>query len=291
MSPRRHRVVVVTGAGRGVGRAHALRLASLGVQVVVNDLGGEMTGQGGSRGPADEVVAEIVGAGGIAVASHDSVASPEGAQAIVATAVETFGHLDAIINNAGNYRLGAFDEVPIDDFQHLLDVHLFGTLNVTRAAWPYLKSSSTGRVVNTVSLGMLGTAGMGAYSTAKGAVLTASRVMALEGAPHGILVNTVVPAVATRMAEHYADFFSIPRETMTPQQMPAEPLAAVAAHLASEEATGTGKTYSVTGGRVSVVEFAESAGVDLDDLDPASVAALVERAGDLTGITPLEVMP
>lgn len=276
------RVVIVTGAGGVLGRAHAMALSARGMSVVVNDLGNAMEGAGHSQGPADAVVQEIRSAGGSAVASYGDVSSLTGARDIVATAIDTFGRLDAVVNNAGTYLLGPFDEVPVEDFRALVDVHLFGTINVSQAAWPYLKSSGSGRIVNTVSLGIFGHDRMAAYSTAKAAIFGLTKCLAIEGASSGITVNNIVPAVASRMAEHYADYFSISRDVINAENMPPEPVAAVAALLASAESSESGLTYSVSGGRVSVIEFIESSGTELSDLSSDAVAAAMAQARDLT---------
>jgi NADP-dependent 3-hydroxy acid dehydrogenase YdfG len=172
----RGRVALVTGAGNGLGRAYARRLAAMGARVVVNDLGGDLRGNDNSSGPAEAVVAEIRGAGGDAIASLTSVASAEGANAMVALAMREWGQLDIVVNNAGVVPDGA----PIDttgdaEWERVLGVHLHGHINVLRAAWPHLRASDAGRVVNTTSSTMLGVTGALTYATAKGGVVGLTR--------------------------------------------------------------------------------------------------------------------
>ena len=176
------RVVVVTGAGRGIGRSHALLLAARGAQVVVADSGSEIDGSGSSRGPAAEVAEEIEANGGEAVACCASVADEDGAASIVATAIEHFGRLDVVVNNAGISDKHPFHELSHEQFRRMMDVHFFGTLYVTKAAWPHLVEAGDGRIVNTTSEGVLGAqAELTSYGSAKGAVWALTRNLAAEG--------------------------------------------------------------------------------------------------------------
>ncbi|MFT4051509.1 MAG: SDR family NAD(P)-dependent oxidoreductase [Microbacterium sp.] len=195
------RVAVVTGAGRGLGRAHALLLASRGAKVVVNDVGGSKEGVGHDDGPANEVVAEIVAAGGEAVADTNSVGTQEGCHALIETAVREFGRIDVVVNNAGISRWATFPEADAENLEVTLDVHLRGTWHTTRAAWPYLAEQGYGRVITTASTGMLGLPNNLAYATAKGALIGFTRSLAVAAAPHGILVNCVAPNSVTRPSE------------------------------------------------------------------------------------------
>ncbi len=196
------RVAIVTGAGRGLGRAHAILLASLGAKVVVNDFGGSKEGVGSDTQPANEVVAEIIADGGIAVADTNSVSTPEGCAAIVDTAIREFGRLDILVNNAGISRWASFPEADAENLEVTLDVHLRGTWHMTRSAWPHFEKQEYGRIINTVSTGMLGLPSNLAYATAKGAVLGFTRSLAYQArSTPGILVNAVSPNAMTRPSE------------------------------------------------------------------------------------------
>jgi NAD(P)-dependent dehydrogenase (short-subunit alcohol dehydrogenase family) len=193
-------VAIVTGAGRGLGRLYALELARRGASVVVNDLGGTMHGEGADTTVADEVVAEIEGAGGVAVASHDSVASPEGGEAIVRTALERFGRLDAVVSNAGIFNSIAFDELSADDWRRMLSVHLDGGFYLSQPAYKVMKEQRYGRFVFiSSSEGMFGQPWESHYAAAKAGLVGLSNVIAIEGAEHGILSNTVLPFGFSRM--------------------------------------------------------------------------------------------
>jgi NAD(P)-dependent dehydrogenase (short-subunit alcohol dehydrogenase family) len=193
-------VAIVTGAGRGLGRLYALELARRGASVIVNDLGGTMHGEGADTSVADEVVAEIEGAGGVAVASHDSVASPEGGEAIVQLAVERFGRLDAVVSNAGIFNSIAFDELSADDWRRMLSVHLDGGFYLSQPAYREMRKQRYGRFVFISSSGgMFGQPLESHYAAAKAGLVGLSNVIAIEGAEHGILSNTVLPFGFSRM--------------------------------------------------------------------------------------------
>jgi NAD(P)-dependent dehydrogenase (short-subunit alcohol dehydrogenase family) len=240
------RVAIVTGAGQGLGRQHALELAARGAKVVVNDLGGALDGSGSSTGPAAAVVEEITGNGGEAVASTDNVATTEGAQAIVRTALDTFGRVDIVVNNAGILRDKSFKNMAPEEFDQVIAVHLRGSFLVTHAAWPHLREQAYGRVVMTSSpAGLFGNFGQANYSSAK-------------GAKYNIKVNAIAPIAWTRMTEEmfppeYKDKLSV--ELVTP----------VVAWLVHESNEGTGETYSVGGGRVARVFVAEGPGYTSKD--------------------------
>ncbi len=194
-------VALVTGAGRGLGRLYALEIARRGGSVVVNDPGGTMHGQGSDFRVADSVVEEIERAGGVAVASYDSVASPEGGVAIVQTAVERFGRLDAVVNNAGIFSTVHFDELTVEQWRRMLNVHLDGAFYVSQPAFRVMKSQGYGRVVFiSSSAGMFGMPQEAHYAAAKAGLFGLTNVIAIEGAAHGILANTVLPTGYTRMA-------------------------------------------------------------------------------------------
>lgn len=278
------RVVIVTGAGRGIGRAHALLLASRGASVVVGDLGARTDGSGtDGDNPAAEVVAEIIAAGGKAVACTGDVSTDEGATELVQTAISSFGHLDAVINNAGIVRTAPFREVPDKEYQRHLDVHYFGTLRVCRAAWSYLEESGTGRVVNTISQAMLGNPGMAHYGGSKGAVFGLTRNLAIEGFDAGIKVNAIAPGAGTRMAEASAESLSPEiMEYMRTALLP-EHVAPVAAYLAHASCEVTGEVFNVAGGTVNRLALLNTVGIHEPGLTVETVA---ERIDQIMAISP-----
>src|SRR4051812_35829005 len=188
------RVAIVTGAGRGIGRAHARLLADRGARVVVNDLGGSMEGVGADAGPASAVVDEIVAAGGAALADDHDVATTVGAQALVDAAVEHFGRLDVLVNNAGIIRWAGLPEADADNLGQHLAVHVGGSFNTTRAAWPHMVEQGYGRIVMTTSSGMFGLPQNLSYATAKAGVIGLTRSLKTAGSAHGIKVNLIAPA-------------------------------------------------------------------------------------------------
>lgn len=196
------RVAVITGAGNGLGRSHALFLASRGAKVVVNDLGGSVAGTGGSSAAADGVVAEIRAAGGEAVANYDSVATEEGGRNIIQTAGDAFGTVDILINNAGNVRDKSFAKMDLEDFRSLMDVHLMGAVYCTHAAWPIMREKSFGRIVMTTSAaGLYGNHGHTNYGAAKMALVGFMNALKEEGRRYNIAVNAIAPIAATRMSQ------------------------------------------------------------------------------------------
>jgi len=193
-------VVIVTGAGRGLGRLFALELARRGASVVVNDVGSTMGGSGSDSSIADRVVKEIVSSGGKAIASQESVATPEGGEAIVSTAVDTFGRLDAVVSNAGIFHTAAFDELKVDDWRRMLNVHLDGAFYVSQPAFRVMKAQGYGRFVFiTSSAGVFGISDYAHYAAAKTGIVGLTNVIAIEGAAYGILANSVLPWGFTRM--------------------------------------------------------------------------------------------
>lgn len=251
------KVVLVTGAGNGIGRAHALALAAAGARVVVNDLGGARDGQGASAGPAQAVVDEIRARGGEAVPSADSVTDPEGPARMVALATSTWGRLDAVINNAGILRDRTFAKLSEADWRLVVDVHLHGSAAVIRAALPAL-SVRGGTIVNTSSVsGLVGNFGQSNYAAAKAGIYALTRVLALELARAGITVNALAPVAKTRMTE---DIDRVDA-AWTPEHV-----ASVAVWLCSDLARGvTGKVLGVSGPRLYAYEMRVGQGVTKPD--------------------------
>jgi NAD(P)-dependent dehydrogenase (short-subunit alcohol dehydrogenase family) len=248
------RVAVVTGAGRGLGRAYAKLLAERGAKVVVNDAGGGLDGDGSDAGPAEQVVGEIRAAGGEAVACGASVATREGGEQIIRTAVEHFGGIDVLVHNAGNVRRGSLKEMSYEDFDAVLDVHLRGAFHVVRQAFRVMCDAGYGRIVLTSSIGgMYGNHGVANYAAAKAGVVGLSNVVALEGAAEGVRCNVIVPAAVTRMAEGI--------DTSAYPPMGAELVAPVVGWLAHESCSVTGEVYIALAGRVARAVVAESRGV------------------------------
>jgi NAD(P)-dependent dehydrogenase (short-subunit alcohol dehydrogenase family) len=260
------RVAIVTGAGHGLGRSHALLLADRGAKVVVNDLGGALDGTGASTGPAADVVELITKNGGQAVASTDNVATPEGAAAIVAAAVEAFGKIDIVVNNAGILRDKSFGKMTVEDFDNVLAVHVRGSYLVSRAAYPYMKEAGYGRVVNTSSpAGLFGNFGQANYSTAKMGLVGLTKTIGIEGARNGIRANAIAPIAWTRMTEAI-----LPAEFEA--KFSPERVSALVAYLVHDSCEVTGEVFSVGGGRVARVFVAEGPGWQSDDLTPEAVA-------------------
>ena len=241
------RVAIVTGAGRGLGRAHALLLASRGARVVVNDLPSHVPGED----PARSVVDEILAAGGVAVANHDSVVG--GAAAIVAQAADAFGGVDVLINNAGVLSGTAFAETPAEDWHAVFDVHFRGTVEVCRAAWPWLRRSGSGRIVNTASSGMLGNGGLSSYGAAKAAIWGFTRSIAIEGEPLGIFANTILPSARTRITAEIDD--PGVQETLRKYFDP-EHVSALVAWLVHQDTRVTNEVFQVSGGRAGRLTMA-----------------------------------
>ena len=199
-------VAVISGAGGGLGRQYALLLASRGARVVVNDIGGSVTGDGSDRAAADSVADEITALGGDAVADNHSVTTPDGGEAIIAAAVDAWGRVDILINNAGIVRDAPFEDITADRLDPLVDVHLKGAFNLTRPAWKVMREQGYGRILNTCSAaGLLGAERMSNYGSAKTGLVGFTRVLAAEGAERNIKVNAIAPIAYTRMLQHSID--------------------------------------------------------------------------------------
>jgi NAD(P)-dependent dehydrogenase (short-subunit alcohol dehydrogenase family) len=240
------RVAIVTGAGGGLGRTYALDLARRGANVVVNDLGGSVDGQGGSDAAAQKVVDEIKSAGGEAVPNYDSVSTPEGGENIVKAAVDAFGKVDIVINNAGILRDKSFAKMTWEDLDLVLDVHLRGAFYVSQPAFKVMKDNGYGRFVFTSSnSGIFGNFGQANYAAAKMGLVGLSNVLAIEGAKNNIMSNCIAPVARTRMTEELLGDFAkvLDPEGVTPMVV----------FLASEQCTLTHETFSAAGGRYARV--------------------------------------
>jgi NAD(P)-dependent dehydrogenase (short-subunit alcohol dehydrogenase family) len=258
------KVAIVTGAGGGLGRSHVLELARRGALVVVNDLGGSVDGTGSSATAAQAVVDEVKAAGGEAVANYDSVATPEGGRAIVQTALDAYGRIDIIVNNAGILRDSSFKNMDADKVQPVLDVHLKGAFNVTQPAWEHMRNQSYGRIVNTSSgAGIFGNFGQTNYGAAKMGLVGLTRVLAVEGAKYNIKANAIAPLAKTRMTE---DILGPVADKVQPEQ-----ITPVVAYLVHEDVPVTGEVYSVGGGRVARVFIGLTPGI----VDPKLTAEAV----------------
>ena len=238
------KVAIVTGAGGGLGRSHALELARRGARVVVNDLGGSVDGTGESASAAQKVVDEIVAAGGEAVADHNSVATPEGGEAIVQTALDNFETVDIVINNAGILRDKTFHNLTPELLEPVIQVHLLGAFYVTQPAWKIMREKGYGRVVNTSSnSGLLGNFGQSNYGAAKMGLVGFTRVLANEGKSKGIKVNAIAPVAKTRMTEDLLGPLG--------DKLEASEVTPTVVYLAHEDCPVNGEIYSVAGGVVA----------------------------------------
>jgi NAD(P)-dependent dehydrogenase (short-subunit alcohol dehydrogenase family) len=260
-------VAIVTGAGGGLGRSHALELARRGARVVVNDLGGAVDGTGGSATAAERVVAEIADAGGEAVPNAESVATPDGGAAIVECALDMFGRVDVVVNNAGILRDAAFKNVTPELLDPVIDVHLKGAFNVLRHAWPLMREQNYGRIVNTTSgSGMFGNFGQSNYGAAKAGLMGLTRVLSIEGARNNVRVNAIAPIAHTRMTSEQIDAAMVP-ELISP----------LVAYLCHSSCRVTGQAYSVGGGRVSRLFLAMTTGITEGDLSAEMIAERIDE--------------
>ncbi len=248
-------VVIVTGAGRGLGRLYALDLARRGASVVVNDLGSAMDGHGADSGVADSVVDEIEAAGGLAAPSHHSVASPEGGEAIVRTALEQFGGLHAVVSNAGIFQTAPFDELGADDWRRMIDVHLHGAFYLSQPAFRAMKAQGYGRFVFvSSSAGLFGQPNSAHYAAAKAGIVGLANVVAVDGAAHGILANCVLPFGYSRMVtETVGDRETLGDAVPFLDAIDPELVVPAVTFLASGACTFTHRAYSACAGRFARV--------------------------------------
>ncbi|OAH40919.1 short-chain dehydrogenase [Sphingobium yanoikuyae] len=267
------RVIVITGAGRGLGRAYAELLAARGARVVVNDPGSAVRGEGIDAGPAAEVVAAIQAQGGDAIVSTDSVATPEGGRAIIEAALDHYGRIDGLIHNAGNVRYGSMQDLSQEDFDAVLDVHLRGAFHVARAAFPHMCKARYGRIILTSSIGGLyGNRDCVNYGMSKSGMIGLNNVLALEGEAEGVKSNIIVPGAVTRMAEGL-DISQYP-------PMGPELVSPVVAWLAHESCSVTGEMLVSIAGRVARAFIAESKGVYQPSWTPEDVGARIDAIMD-----------
>ncbi|OUS04708.1 hypothetical protein A9Q90_07355 [Gammaproteobacteria bacterium 54_18_T64] len=280
-----NRVAVVTGAGSGLGRSHALFLASRGAKVVVNDLGGAIDGSGASTSAGEKVVAEIIAAGGEAVANADSVATPEGAAKIIQTAIDNYGRIDILINNAGNLRDKSFAKLQPEDFDAVVDVHLSGSAYCTLAAWPHMKEANYGRIVMTTSsAGLFGNFGQGNYAAAKMGVFGLMNALKHEGRKFNININTLAPMALTRMTEE------IMSDKIKPLVKP-EFVTPIVAWFCAEENSVSGDVVEAGAGYYAKVQIVEGAGVVLGGGEipsPELIQQNYEKIADMSQAAPFD---
>jgi NAD(P)-dependent dehydrogenase (short-subunit alcohol dehydrogenase family) len=278
------RVAVITGAGRGLGRAYALLLGSKGAKVIVNDPGGSLRGEGIDSGPAEEVARAIVAAGGEAVACTESVATAPGGRAIIATALDHYGRIDILIHNAGIVRSAPLKEMTGEDFDAVLDVHLRGAFHVVQPAFARMCAAGYGRVVLTSSIGGLyGNHRIANYATSKAGMIGLANVVALEGASEGVRCNVILPGALTRMAEGL--------DTSAYPPMGPELTAPVVAWLAHEACSISGEMLVSMAGRVARAFIVETPGVYQPAWTIEEVGERLAAIGSLDDLWMLPVVP
>jgi len=279
------RVAIVTGAGRGLGRAYAMELANRGAAVIVNDAGFNIRADDkGDRAPADDVAAEIRKAGGRATADHGDVTDAAACDAMVKKAIDTFGGIDIVVNNAGNNRRNVFADTTQDDFDSVMKVHLLGSFRVVRAAWPHLAAKRYGRVIFTTSqVGFYGKVDSVAYGMAKAATIGLMHGLKLSAEPLGIKVNCISPFALTRLGDIF------PREIahlIDPAQV-----AAAVALLSAEECPLSGEILIGGGGHFALARMMETRGIDIDDPKGISAEVLAARMSEIGDFTDPIVYP
>ena len=277
------RVAIVTGAGTGLGRSHALALAARGAKVVVNDLGADLQGLGTTGRAADTVVAEIARAGGAAVANYDSVAEPAAAERIVKTALDAFGTVDIVVNNAGILRDKSFEKMTAEEFDVVLKVHLQGSVYVTKAAWPILKAKNFGRVIVTTSAaGLYGNFGQSNYAAAKAGLVGFMLALKEEGRKHNIHVNALAPVAFTRMLATV-----VPGELE--KKLRPEVATAAVLFLCDPNCAVTGRVLEAGDNQFAVSRLVRAPGVRLDPAEavtPEAIARHWPKISDLSGGQP-----
>jgi len=283
--------VIVTGAGRGLGRLYALDLALRGASVLVNDAGVTMHGEGADPSVADRVVAEITGLGGSAVASYDSVASEEGGAAIVELAVEEFGRLDAVVSNAGIFDTVPFDELPAENWRQMLNVHLNGGFYLSQPAYRIMKAQGGGRFVFIASsAGLFGQPNSAHYAAAKAGIVGLANVIAIDGAPYGILANTVLPFGSSRMVtETVGDPDELGEAVPFLRAIRPELVVPMVVYLASRTCTFTHRNYSACAGRFARVFVGLGDGWVASPDTPPTAEAIEAHLADVGATEPFTV--
>jgi NAD(P)-dependent dehydrogenase (short-subunit alcohol dehydrogenase family) len=273
------RVAIVTGAGAGLGRSHAMLLASRGAKVVVNDPGGSVDGSGGANAVADKVVSEIKAAGGEAIASYASVADEQAAQSIIDAAINAWGRLDILVNNAGILRDRSFNNMDMTDYEFVNQVHHFGTVYCTKAAWPIMRKQQYGRIVVTTSgSGTVGNFGQANYGAAKMAVNGLINVLRHEGAKYNIRLNAISPSALTRMTE------SLLPPDIGPWMKP-ELVSPAVAWLCSEECDQNGEIIAATAGGYARVQYFVTDGVQFDPAEPVTIEMVRDSLGKIRDLS------
>ena len=271
-----NRVAIVTGAGNGLGKAYALELGKRGAKVVVNDLGGAVDGSGSANSPADDVVNEIIENGGEAVANYDSVATKDGGESIVQTAVDSFGTVDAVINNAGILRDKSFANMTEEEFSLIIEVHLKGTYFVTQPAFKIMKENNYGRIVNVASpSGLFGNFGQTNYGAAKMGIVGLTNVLAIEGAKYNIKVNVIAPTAYTRMTEAL-----LPEDVG--KLFSAELVTPMVTYLASEACEPTHEIFGVAAGRFARIGIITHEGYVNTQATAEDIASNIEEIRTIT---------
>jgi NAD(P)-dependent dehydrogenase (short-subunit alcohol dehydrogenase family) len=260
------RVAVVTGAGRGLGRAYAIALAAKGASVIVNDLGGALDGSllDDAGDPAGAVAEEIRKSGGKVTANRGDVSQPKQAHELIDSAVAKYGRVDIVVSNAGIVRRKPFGMTTLDDFKDHIAVHQIGTFNICRAAWPVMCRQSYGRIVGVISSALFGVDNVAAYASAKGGILGLAKTMAIEGAEYGIKTNLIAPVAYTRMTA--SGRFGKSARTVASNAMSPDRVAVTVAVLAHEDCPSSAEMYLASGTRVARVFFGETSGFTHEDL-------------------------
>jgi len=278
------KVAVVTGAGRGLGRAYVERLAERGARVVVNDLGTDVSGFGKDSGIAEEVASLIRSRGGEAIANDSDVSTPQGGTDLIAATIEHFGRIDLLVNNAGICGSQPFEDATLDDFERYWRVHVGGPVNTVKAAWPHMVAQRQGKIVLTTSVvGLFGLHGQATYAAAKSAVIGLMRVLAIEGSEHGILVNTISPNGYTRM--HPAAVADPAWLKQSEATMPVEAVAPAIVWLASDGCSETNRIYNVEAGTIQRIAIVMGPGFHDAHLTPESIAENFAKVQSIEGFS------